>query len=378
MTPFLFGFSPSVEESGFLSTERALQLVGDNTGNLAFCYALNRQLGGNLRSILWHASPAAIDNMGDMGVMTLANQLGPHVNLEYLVEGFRKVRSRLVGIGLGAQAGHAESFVEIPKGTLDWVRAIQDHSVSNRPNIAMRGEFSRKVLERYGLADKTVVLGCPTLFISGDLQLGRTIAGRFDPNFRHVAVAAGHHRWTHLSRLEASLVQIAQVTGGSYICQSPLEMVRLGRGEAGALDDAARDACRNYVAPWMADSEFVHWCDRRALSFFSASAWIEHIRRFDFVVGTRIHGVMLALQAGVPALCLAHDSRTIELCQTMLVPYIRAQDVAQGVTRDALARHFNFDPVAFDSNRRHLAKVYTAFLQDNELTPAPHLVELAA
>jgi hypothetical protein len=309
--------------------------------------------------------------------LTLANQLGPHVSLEYLVEGFRKIKGRLVGVGLGAQAGHAESSVEIPSGTLDWVRAIQDHSVSNRPNIAMRGEFSRRALERYGLADKTVVLGCPTLFISGDRQLGRTIAARFDPDFRHVAVAAGHHRWTHLSRLEASLVQIAHATGGSYICQSPLEMVQLGRGEAKSLDGAAREACRSYVAPWMADSEFVNWCDRRAISFFSAGAWIEHLRRFDFVVGTRIHGVMLALQVGIPALCIAHDSRTIELCQTMLVPYVRAQDVAQGITRDALSRYFNFDPVAFDSNRGQLAKAYMAFLRDNNLTPAPYLAELA-
>ncbi|NQW94419.1 MAG: polysaccharide pyruvyl transferase family protein [Polaromonas sp.] len=373
MNPFLFGFSPSVEDSALISTERAMQMVGDNTGNLAFCYAINRQLGGNLKSILWNAPSSEIEAMGTIGVLTLANQLGSHANLGYLADSFSKLKANLVGIGLGAQAGHAETEVQIPEGTLNWIRAIQNRSPSSAPNIGMRGEFSKRALEKYGLADKVAVLGCPTLFISPDKQLGKTIVDRFHPNIRHVAVAAGHQRWTHLSRIEASLVQIAQTTGGAYICQSPLEMIRLGRGESASMDREARDACRSYAAPCMSDEEFIQWCDQKAISFFSANAWIEHLKRFDFVVGTRIHGVMLALQAGIPALCIAHDSRTIELCQTMLVPYIRAQDVSAGITRDALSKNFKFDPEAFDVNRKILASHYVKFLTSNGLAPASYL-----
>lgn len=377
MKPFLFGFSPSVEDSALLSSERAMQMVGDNTGNLAFCYAIHRQLGGNLQSILWHAAPQVVDAMGTTGILTLANQLGPHVDMGYLVENFHKLKASLVGIGLGAQAGHAESDVQIPEGTLNWIRAIQDRAPSSAPNLGMRGEFSRRALERYGLAEKAIVVGCPTLFISPDKELGNTIAKRFNPNLQHVAVTAGHQRWAHLSRIEASLVQIAQATGGGYICQSPIEMVRLGRGESGSLEKSARDACRSYAAPSMSDNEFVRWCDQKAISFFSASAWIEYLRRFDFVVGTRIHGVMLALQAGIPALCVAHDSRTMELCQTMLVPYVLAQDVAPGITRDALAKYFKFDPIAFDANRMRLASNYVKFLVGNSLTPSNYLTSLS-
>lgn len=378
MTPFLFGFAPSVENSGLLDTEKAYQLVGDNTGNLAFCYAINSLLGGNLPSRLWHASPAAIEQAGSIGVLTLANQLGPHANLGFLVENFSQLKCSLVGIGLGAQAGNLQQEVEIPEGTLDWIRTIQDRAPTSAPNIAMRGEFSRRALERYGLADKTVALGCPTLFINPDARLGAKIAARFTGSPARIAVTAGHQRWGHLARLEASLVQLTNGNRGAYICQSPLEMVQIGRGEVRTLTQEQRDMCRNYACPGMSDEEFSIWCEQNAYSFFSAAAWLEFTRRFDFVIGTRIHGVMLALQAGVPALCVAHDSRTKELCETMKVPHVTPSEVGAGIRRDDIPRLFRFDPDEFDSNRAMLAQKYHEFLLGNALQPAPYLKNLSS
>jgi hypothetical protein len=378
MSPFLLGFAPSVEDSGLLDTAQAYQLVGDNTGNLAFCYAISRLLGGNPVSKLWHANPEEIDRAGSVGVLTLANQLGPHADLGFLVNNFRQLKCHLVGIGLGAQAGNLQQEVEIPEGTLNWIRTIQEHSPTNAPNIAMRGEFSRRALERYGLADKTVALGCPTLFINPEMKLGKKIAERFNGAPRNIAVAAGHQRWTHLSRLEASLVQLMTGNNGAYICQSPLEMVQLGRGEGNKLTQEQRDLCRNYACPQMSDQEFLSWAEQRAFSFFSASAWLEFTRRFDFVIGTRIHGVMLALQAGIPALCIAHDSRTKELCETMKVPHVSASEVSGGVRRDDIPRLFKFDPDEFDANRTKLAGLYHQFLMNNGINPAPYVAKLAA
>jgi hypothetical protein len=377
MNPFLFGLSPSLNDSALNCSKFAYNQVGDNTGNLAFCYAIDKILGGGLQSAFWHSEPSKLNLLGDIGVLTLANQLGSHANLGYLNDNFDKLDICLVGIGLGAQADNIQSSVEIPKGTLDWVRIIQDKSPTAAPNITVRGEFSLNALEKYGLADKAVALGCPTLFISADKRLGKTIFDRFSPKIDLIAVTAGHQRWTHLARLEASLVNLAQSSSGSYICQSPLEMVQIGRGEATLLDKESRDACRQYAAPWMSNDEFIQWSIRHAYSFFSASAWMEYLRRFDFVIGTRIHGVMLALQIGIPALCLAHDSRTIELCETMVVPYVKAQDFAHGITHKDLSTLFNFDYEKFDNNRKLLAKKYVEFLLANKLPCAQYLFDLS-
>lgn len=378
MKPFIFGFGPSVENSPLIDTQKAYGLVGDNTGNLAFCYAINALLGGGHNAALWHTDISLLKKMGDVGVLTLANQLGKHVNLGYLNESFRKIDFPLVGIGLGAQASLNKEMIEVPEGTLEWIRIIQDRSPTNSPNIAVRGEYSFRVLENYGLADKAEITGCPTLFISPEKHLGRVISENFTSNPRRIAVAAGHQRWHHLAKLEASLVALSQSGNGAYICQSPLEMVKIGRGDTSELSLESRNECRHYIAPWMSDEEFIAWADRNAYSFFSASAWMDYLRKFDFVVGTRIHGVMLALQVGVPALCLAHDSRTEELCETMAVPYVKAQNYGQGITRDQLPSLFNFDPDHFDSNRKKLAKRFYEFLRKNNLPIAGYLDNLVS
>lgn len=374
----LSSVTPSVDDSPFLSVKQAFERVGGNTGNLAFVYAIDRQLGGGLPTLPWDAGHERFDALSSIGVIPLANQLGRHCDMAGLAREFSLIKSPLVGIGLGAQADTLlQDDMPIPQGSLDWVRIIQEHSPTGGPNISLRGEFTRRVLERHGLAEKTIVLGCPSLFISPERQLGRLIEQRYAAGIERIAVAGGQRLWPHLQRIEASLIQMARTTGGDYYCQSEIEMVRLGRGEVSQLDAAARDLCRNYMAPDMSDAEFIQWCNRHAISYFSASAWMEALRKHDFVIGPRIHGVMLALQVGVPALCVAHDSRTIELCEIMRVPYVKAEAVIHGIKRDDLSRLFQFDPDEFDRNRVELAKKYVAFLQQNGLHPAEYLVELA-
>ena len=55
------------------------------------------------------------------------------------------------------------------------------------------------------------------------------------------------------------------------------------------------------------------------------------MRKFDFVVGPRFHGVMLAMQAGIPGGVIAHDSRTLELCQTMGIPVRDHKEIAENI-----------------------------------------------
>ena len=100
------------------------------------------------------------------------------------------------------------------------------------------------------------------------------------------------------------------------------------------------------------------------------------MRRFDFVVGSRIHGTLIGLQAGVPSLCIVHDSRTLELCQTMKVPHVLAASLGSSMTKAQLLSRFKFDADEFDCNRRALARKYIAFLRLNRLKPVQWLVDL--
>ncbi len=94
---------------------------------------------------------------------------------------------------------------------------------------------------------------------------------------------------------------------------------------------------------------------------------MEYLRRFDFIVGARIHGVMLAIQAGVPGLCIAHDSRIRELCEKCMIPYVMADDVKEGIQLQDLPHLAEFDGKAFDRNRANIAKEYQTFFANNGL-----------
>ena len=93
----------------------------------------------------------------------------------------------------------------------------------------------------------------------------------------------------------------------------------------------------------------------------------------DLVAGTRIHGVVLGLQAGVRGVCIAHDSRTRELCETLGVPFLPASEVPAGVTLERLRDAARVDGPSFDRNRAALRRTYVDFLTSNGLQVAADL-----
>ena len=57
--------------------------------------------------------------------------------------------------------------------------------------------------------------------------------------------------------------------------------------------------------------------------FADVDTWSKFIRTRDVYFGFRIHGCIMAIKNGVPAICIVSDSRTYELCELFKIPYIR-------------------------------------------------------
>jgi hypothetical protein len=374
--PFILGLKPGVSNSAFLEIETINELIGRNTGNLAYHHAIDIQLGGNLKSLYWHASLTEINQAGEIAILPCSNQLGSHVDMNSLALTWQKINLPIVAIGLGAQSDINNTIPELSPGTLNWVRMIADHAPGSAPNIALRGEFSLEVLHHYGLDEKATVLGCPTFFLNPDPELGKKIEKRLD-NPGRIAVVAGNIWWNEYSEIERSLVKLAMDSKGGYIGQGSVEMLELLRGDQASLLSENLKLCRDYSAPQMELPQFAEWIRVYGNVFFDIPAWMEYYRRYDFVVGMRIHGIMLALQAGLPALCIVHDSRTLELCKTMMVPHVLAKDVLNGIEKHQLQELFDFDGAAFDRNRLILAKRYVDFLNANFIRCEDWLTKLA-
>ena len=372
--PFILGIAPR-NDAASQPFNQISRRVGGNSGNLAFAYAVHAHLGGHVSSVRWSDSIELINQAGSPAVMPVANLLGTERDLSEAARRFKQVTVPMVAIGLGAQSNLQRSMPTIPKDTVNWVRCVADHAPSDVPNIGVRGSFTMDVLDKIGLAAHATVVGCPSLFINPTPVLGRQIAKRLRPPER-VAVIAGNQHWPHLQRIEESLAQLVTQTNGSYIGQAPHEMMALTKGLARSLDSSSLQQCRDYIRPHAEIQDFVDWSVRYGNMFFDVRDWIEHYKHFDFVIGTRVHGTILGIQAGVPSLCIVHDSRTLELCETLTIPHVLPDDVPAVINRDDLISLFNFDADEFDRKRRALCRRYVEFLLSNGLVPARWLEDI--
>jgi hypothetical protein len=64
----------------------------------------------------------------------------------------------------------------------------------------------------------------------------------------------------------------------------------------------------------------------KAICFSGVDEWMFAARNFDLAFGMRMHGTMVALQAGVPSVLITHDRRTVELAKTMDIPRISLEE----------------------------------------------------
>lgn len=366
-----------VHESFCHSSDHLFRKSGANTGNFAFVHALWSHLAPHVEIFPWEASPAMIRDRCDIIVMACANQLGPHSNLEQLAVTFERAKLPILAIGLGAQAQELGATVELTAGTRRWLDVIAAHAPTTAPNIGLRGEFSRQLVELNGHRDRAIVTGCPSNLINPDPSLGNRIDERHRRGrIERVAVPAGLHHWAKLAKLERLLADIVEQTSGLYIAQSEIDMIRMARGEWDNMDDATFHSLRNYVRPSLSDDDFRLWCKRHASCFIDAASWMESMRTFDFVAGPRFHGVMLAIQAGTPGGVIAHDSRTLEMCETMVIPVRMHDNMPASFAASDLPSLFEFEAAAYDRRRSELAGRFVDMLMAAGVTPSVGLLGL--
>lgn len=377
--PTIYSIPAGINSSPFMSTTEVAELVGFNTGNLAFRVAIECMIERIVGTVGWH-EPSRLANASDLIVMPCANHLGAHCDLRDQADALENIKKPIVAIGLGAQADNYEESPIIPQGTIKLLDLIASRSPNGHPNIWLRGEYTRNVLRNLKKDSMTTVLGCPSLFLNPSAYLGEEIARRSSLWGRQirVSVAAGHFFSSKLRSLEIILADLVTITDGIYVVQAPLEGLQLARGEWADIDPHILTHMKNYTCPNMENESFLHWCRHHMRIFFHVGSWMEALKSTDFLIGTRIHGVIIALQSGIPALCIAHDTRTQELCEIMKIPHILfSQFNSKIFTHENLRALFSFNPSEFDTNHRMLAKGAIHFMISNELEPSRYMYDIA-
>lgn len=376
----ILGLSSFVSDAIGLNNNQLNTAIGGNTGNLLFVHSIRELTNASPFAASWGVAHQSTEDV--CFVVPLANQLNKGFDLGSLAKDFSKVQQPIAGIGLGAQSGSitddpASLARQLPAGTRDWLQVMKERAPTSFPSICMRGEFSLKVAKSLYDCDAYVVTGCPSNFINPNKSLGMLIRERLQKPVNRVAVAAGAPHF-NFPKLEACLSRIVQETDGIYICQHPIDLLALGNINLQASKPYALKVAA-YLQIGSTFEDVIAWMKRYSVYYLGASDWINSMAKYDLVVGMRIHGVMAGIQSGIPGLCICIDSRTQELCETMHIPWVNAQDYISGISVDQIVSILkSWDWSQFDTTRLKLCKTMNEFFDQNMIKKSPHLAKILA
>lgn len=213
------------------------------------------------------------------------------------------------------------------------------------------------------------VLGCPSVFLNPDPQLGQKLQARIAalpdvPGRLRLAMtaAAPFEISQHPVRrdLERRLFGWTKAAQGLYMQQSGgVSVLRAARGNWHLLEPGARKSIAAILAPQMDPVEVWAFLCRSSRFPLSAPEWMVQLAGCDLVLGSRVHGNLAAIAAGVPGVIVAHDSRTAELAECMHLPQLQAADVMAAARPKDLVARIGFDGAAFDRWRAGAAATLT-------------------
>jgi hypothetical protein len=281
---------------------------------------------------------------------------------------------------MGAQSESIDHNIEIHPRTLELLRLIQEKSI-----IGVRGEYTERQLIRYGI--KSRIVGCPSLFFNPiseeslrqeksmvqKLAIGTTLYSGNPVQHSLLVLAARHqatyyvqtefdfHRWQDMS-FEDVLAELERFSkGGTKLTYEQAGLVN--RYRESKPDHSVFEQLKTQGVSETYFQDFIKLIQTKSFYSKNAEHWIDSLKAYDLVVSSRIHGVVAGLLAGVRSLCVAHDSRTQELCDTLHIPYIITLDPnteLQELYRLA-------DPTEFLANLDGYKANYLDFLSQNKV-----------
>lgn len=343
--------------------------VGHNTGNLLFTNAVWQQLKGHKKRLGYQFMPSEVNASISALVIPAANWLGPHVDFAELAGLIEQLEIPVILIGLGAQDHKFSGRLTIPSGTLRFIRAVSERSHS----ISVRGTYTKKILAGFGIKNVTVT-GCPSLYqiLQHDAEAKLRVAWKIDsgPSLLHsTRHFLGDRSFIDTPSVHLDLFRHAYKHRIDLLLQSEREEISMitEAAEKPEIGDKAKALMVDlYGARHWHDLEA--YIQHHARVFFGIKPWTRAMTGYGRAVGTRLHATIMALNSGIPAVLVHHDSRTREVGEFARLPSLDARKISlSGNSIQHYVQSADFD--SYFAARREHVRLYTTFLADNGLQP---------
>lgn len=330
--------------------------IWTNVGNLLFPYSIYRNLISADTTIdVYSKAPDSsdadfINNNYDVVLIPLANAFRPSFQkqLELWTDLINNLNIPCVVVGVGVQAGlDFYSATEFPFD--DTVKKFSSAVASKSAYIGVRGELTYEYLKRLGFGSVTQIIGCPSMYMYGEYL---PIPKKTKDNLK-VSV---NGKKSDSEDIKNFLFKDKHFS--FFIPQETYELTLLYSGMFAPTD--ADD-----IYPLSIDNELFK--EDKILFCVNVPSWLELLKTADFSIGSRIHGNIAAVLAGIPSFILATDSRVLELARYHNLPYMEKNKFDFSKSFKEIYEETNFSMI--NNGHKDRYNNFVNFLRTNGLNP---------
>lgn len=318
------------------NTDANYTRVGKNTGNIVFSEAIKK---------IFRCETFTHDELkgGDKG-----DQYDNFITADFIwirenedKSSYRYVldaikHKPLTPISIGLQSSNFNPDFKLHAGTVNIFKEMQEKST-----LGVRGNYTADILNKHGIKNIEVI-GCPSLYYN------------MDPEFKihKKDFSAVYNILCNYQTLTKELTyrdfQVLKYLNN--YCSAFIEQVV------------------NYMPGEMykiIPHEVTWLITKKKQIFFMLESWLNFMKNYDFSIGARFHGNVVALLTGIPCLFLTIDSRTKELTDYFNLPSMNVEEF--NTVKPLRYYYEEADYTEFNKNYKNVYKKFIDFSKKNNL-----------
>lgn len=263
-----------------------------------------------------------INNNYDLVIFPTANIFSlEHVKLlEELAERFSQIKIPIFVISCGAQADSYDELDKLCNDIGEVSRKFINAVYQSGGEFGLRGYFTKEFFDKLGFKTAEVT-GCPSLYQMGrNIYIEKSLIQEKDLK----PVINGHYQFLKMDFYKKIF--------DDYDSAIYMDQDYFGR----KLYDPSFEGFDKVDFKWMLRqirygkyTELKLLAENRVLLFSDIPDWREYLvkEHYNFSFGGRIHGNILSILSGIPAIVFGCDSRTREMAEFYDIPIITPQEL---------------------------------------------------
>lgn len=326
---------------------------GGNAGNKLFTFAVEQYLTKNDINYFYYTGDESIEDINeryDIVVLPLANIFNSHPVILQLLRKYTEIIRQLTIpiyiIGCGLQCSDYKEIGSLVNMIGKPVSEFLDAVYCTGGELALRGYATKKFLDKI-MSNSAEVTGCPSVYQKGpNLQITNMKVEEKD--FR--PVINGNLKYLRKTYV---LPAFDKYKNSIYLDQDEF---------AEWLYFKKLSSKDKFI--WRLIRKKTYYganllCEDRIKLLYDIPYWLEYLQNegFNFSCGSRIHGNIAAILAGIPAMVIYRDARTRELAEFLELPCCRTLE-----GKELYEEYLKADYTCFNKNFSAKFKKFERFL----------------